>query len=311
MTPTLFPVVEPYARGMLDVGAGNFVAWEIAGNPQGAAAVVLHGGPGQGASPNMRRALDPEKYRVLLFDQRGCGRSLPHASEPTTELAHNTTHHLVADMESLRQHLGIERWLVSGGSWGSTLALAYAERHPERVSAMVLSGVTTTRRAEIDWLYRDVARFFPEAYERFAGREPDPIAAYARRMEHPDLAERLAAARAWCEWEHTVLSFEPTPSGYVDMPAEDMLAFVRICAHYLAHAAWLDDGLLLREAHRLRGIPGVLIHGRRDLSCPVDTAFALARAWPDAELVILEHTGHLRSDEKRAALLAAYARFTR
>jgi proline iminopeptidase len=307
----LHPLVEPYARGMLDVGDGNAVAWEISGAPNGKPAVVLHGGPGQGSSPNMRRAFDPARHRVVLFDQRGCGRSTPHASHPDTSMAANTTWHLVADLERLREHLGIERWLVSGGSWGSTLALAYAQRHPERVTAIVLTAVTTSRRSEAEWLYGGLRRFFPEAYERFRDhvKDVDVIGAYARRMNDPDFDVRLAAARGWCAWEDAALGLEPNPQpgAYSNAPETDLVAFVRICTHYLVHGAWLEEGALIRDAKRLAGIPGVLIHGRRDLTCPIDTAYDLARAWPGAKLVDLPDSGHLRSDEKRAALVEALA----
>jgi proline iminopeptidase len=312
----LYPPLEPYDHGLLDVTHGNSVYWEVCGVPDGKPAVVLHGGPGQGCAPNMRRAFDPAKYRIVLFDQRGCGRSIPHASAPTTEMACNTTEHLIADMEALRTHLGIDRWLLVGGSWGSTLAVAYAQQHPSRVSEIVLSGVTTSRRAEAEWLYGGLARFFPEAWERFRDHVPEAedgnlIAAYARRMEHPERPVRLAAAHAWCAWEDAALSLEPhaAASPYAELPTEDRLAFVRICTHYLRHGAWLEEGALIRDAGRLAGIPGVLIHGRRDLTCPIDTAWALARAWPGAELVDLADAGHLRSDFGRAALLRALDRF--
>lgn len=311
---TLFPESEPFARGMLDVGEGHLVSFEVYGAREGKPAVVLHGGPGQGSSPNMVRAFDPGKYRVVLFDQRGCGRSTPHASAPSTDMASNTTHHLVADMEKLREHLEIDRWLVAGGSWGSTLALAYAERHASRVSEIVLSAVTTSRRSEADWLYRGVSRFFPEAFERFAAHVEgdDVIEGYARRMEHPDRAVRLAAARAWCAWEDAVLSLEPNAAvTYGAVSEDEMIAMVRICVHYLRHGAWLADDEILRNVARLSAIPAILIHGRRDMSCPLETAHALARDWPSAELVVLEESGHLRSDEKRAALLAAYEKLSR
>lgn len=313
----LYPSIEPYDQGMLSVGDGNVIAWEVSGSPSGKPVVLLHGGPGQGCTPSMRRGCDPSRYRIVLFDQRGCGRSMPHASDPATDMAVNTTEHLCADMEVLRAHLGIERWLVVGGSWGTTLALAYAQRHASRVTEMVLSDITTSRRVEAAWLYGGVARFFPEAWARFRGQvldadiEGDVIAAYACRMEHPDRAVRLAAARAWCAWEDTVLSLEShvelhTHGGQDD---ESMLAFVRICAHYLHHAAWLEEGALIRDAGRLAGIPGVLIHGRRDMSCPIDTAWALCRAWPGADLIAVEDAGHLRSDAKRRALLGALEKF--
>jgi proline iminopeptidase len=302
---------------MLEVGQGNLVYWETVGNPDGKPAILVHGGPGSGCSPRMRQGFDPSRYRAVLFDQRGCGRSTPHASDPTTDLRSNTTHHLVADMELLREHLGIDRWLVTGGSWGSTLALAYAERFPQRVTEIVLLAVTTSRRSEIDWLYHGVARFFPDEWERFragatGAKQPGGlVAAYARLMNDPDLAIRQRAARAWCAWEDAVVSLEPdaTPGIYSDRPDDAMLAFVRICSHYFSHAAWLEEGALLRDADRLSGIPGVLIHGQQDMSCPIDTAWQLARAWPDSQLTTLKRSGHGASDEKRAHLLAALDRF--
>ena len=315
----LYPPIEPYAQGLLDVGDGNRVYWETCGNPEGKPALVVHGGPGSGCSTTMRRAFDPQRYRVVLFDQRGCGRSVPHASDPATDMRVNTTEHLLADMEKLRQHLGIERWLLHGGSWGSTLMLAYAERYPRRVSQMVIASVTTTRRREIDWLYRGVARFFPEAWERFragvpqAERDGDLLAAYARLMDHPDPHVQERAADAWCAWEDAVVSLEPNakPNVYSDRSLADRLAFVRICAHYCAQGAWLEEGALLRDAARLAGIPGVLVHGRLDLSCPVETAWELARAWPDAELVVLDDSGHQASATKRERILSALDTFAR
>lgn len=314
-----YPPVEPYDQGMLDVGDGNLVFWEVCGNPDGRPAVVVHGGPGSGCGAGSRRSFDPARYRVVLFDQRGCGRSRPHASDPATHMGCNTTHHLVADMERLRQHLGIERWLLFGGSWGSTLSLAYAERHPERVSGIVLVSVTTTRRSEIDWLYRGVGRFFPEQWERFragaaaAGRDGHLVAAYARRMEDPDPGVRARAAADWLAWEDTVISLESTggPGAYSSRPPAAQLAFVRICAHYLSHGAWLEEGELLRDAGRLAGIPGVLIHGRLDLGSPVGTAWELARAWPGAQLIVVEDSGHTGSDTMRDRLLETLDRFAR
>ena len=317
MTRDLYPPIEPYDQGMLAVGDGNQVYWEVCGTPDGKPAVMVHGGPGSGCSPRMRRCFDPDRYRAVLFDQRGCGRSTPHASDPSTDMRVNTTQHLIADMERLREHLGIERWLVTGGSWGSTLSLAYAERHPERVTEIVLQAVTTSRQAEIDWLYRDVGRFFPEEWERFRAGVPARdrhgglLVAYARLLDDPDRAVQERAARAWVTWEDAVVSLEPgSPAGmYSDRPDDALLAFVRICAHYAAHGAWLEDGAVLRDAGRLAGIPGVLIHGRQDLSCPLDTAWMLARAWPDAELHALDHSGHGGSGEMREHLLAALDRF--
>jgi proline iminopeptidase len=309
----LYPPIEPYDHGQLDVGDGNRVYWETSGNPDGKPALVVHGGPGSGCGSGSRRYFDPERYRVVLFDQRGCGRSTPHASDPVTDMNVNTTEHLLADMELLRGHLGIERWLLYGGSWGSTLILAYAERHPERVSEIVLLGVTTSRMSELDWLYRGVGRFFPAAWERFhaGARNDDVLAAYARLMEDADEDVRVQAATDWLAWEDAVISLEPNgrPNAYSDRPPDAQLAFVRICAHYFSHAAWLEEGALLRDAHRLAGIPGVLIHGRLDLGSPVGTAFELARAWPDAQLVVVGDSGHTGSDAMRTEALAATERF--
>jgi proline iminopeptidase len=315
----LYPPVEPHDQGLLDVGDGNLMYWEVCGNPGGKPAVLVHGGPGEGIVPRMRQTFDPERYRAVLFDQRGCGKSSPHASDPATDLSVNTTDHLVRDMERLREHLGIDRWLLTGGSWGTTLALVYAERYPHRVSQIVLSAITTTRRSEIDWLYRGVGRFFPQEWERFragagaAGRDANLPAAYARLMEDPDPRVRSQAARDWSTWEDVVLSLEPGTAPFVPggEPDRDVIAFVRLCAHYFSHAAWLPDNAVLRDAPRLGGIPGVLIHGRLDLSCPVRTAWELARAWPGTDLLIDDHSGHRGSDTKRAWMLAALARFAR
>jgi proline iminopeptidase len=302
---------------MLDVGDSNHVYWETCGNPDGRAALVVHGGPGSGCGPGSRRQFDPEHYRVVLFDQRGCGRSTPHASDPTVAMSVNTTEHLLADMERLREHLGIERWLLYGGSWGSTLILAYAERHPERVSEIIIPSVTTTRRSEIDWLYRGVGRFFPDAWERFrdgvpeAERDGDLLAAYGRLMANPDPGVRAKAARDWLAWEDAVISLEVNgmPGQYSERPDDAKLAFVRICAHYFSHGAWLEEGQLLRDAHRLKGIPGALVHGRLDMGGPPVTAWELAKAWPDAELVIVDDSGHTGSDAFRDALMRAIDRF--
>lgn len=313
----LYPPIEPHKRGMLDAGDGNHIYWEVSGSHTGKPAVLLHGGPGQGSAPGMRRAFNPAKYRIVLFDQRGCGNSTPLASDPATDMTVNTTEHLIRDIEALRTHLGIERWLLSGGSWGSTLALAYAQRHPDRVTEIVLNSVTTSRRVELDWLYRGAARFFPEAWDGFRAHVPEAksdegvVEAYAIRMEHPDVEVRLSAARSWCAWEDAVLSLEANAgeSSTLNAPAEELIAFVRICAHYARHAAWLEEGELIRNAGRLAGIPGVLIHGRRDMSCPIDTAWELSRAWPGSELLALDDAGHLRTNSKRAALLQTLDRF--
>jgi proline iminopeptidase len=317
----LYPPIEPYEHGMLDTGDGNLVYWETCGNPDGKPALMVHGGPGQGCAPNMRRGFDPSRYRAVLFDQRGCGRSTPHASDPATDMSRNTTEHLLADMEQLREHLGIDRWLLCGGSWGSTLILAYAQRHPHRVTEIVISAVTTSRRSEIDWLYRGAARFFPAEWERFRAGAPagigdhDLVAAYARLLDDPDPRTRSQAAARWRAWEDAVLSLEPgagpAPGGDGDGPDAATLAFTRICAHYYANGAWLEEGSLLRGAGRLAGIPGVLIHGRLDMSCPLDTAWELARAWPGAELHAPADSGHRGSPAKRQLLLSALDKFAR
>jgi proline iminopeptidase len=317
----MHPPIEPYDHGMLDVGDGNHVYWETCGNPDGKPALVVHGGPGAGCTAGQRRSFDPSRYRAILFDQRGCGRSTPHASDPAADMSVNTTEHLIADMERLREHLGIERWLLYGGSWGSTLSLAYAERHPERVSEIVLVAVTTTRRSEVDWLYRGVGRFFPDEWERFraavpeaeGGTTPDVLAAYARRMDDADPEVRARAAHDWLAWEDAVISLESKghPGAYSDRPPDAALAFVRICAHYFANGAWLEEGALVRDAGRLAGIPGVLIHGRFDLGCPLVTAWELVRAWPGAELHVIEDSGHTGSTEMGAAIGRAFDRFAR
>ncbi|GGW42295.1 MULTISPECIES: prolyl aminopeptidase [Streptomyces] len=312
-----FPPVEPYAHGLLDVGDGNRIYWETSGNPRGKAALSVHGGPGGGGRRGSRRMFDPEVYRIVLFDQRGCGESRPHACDPAVGLAHNTTDHLIADMERLREHLGIERWLLHGGSWGSTLILAYAERHPERVSEIVIVGVTTTRPEETDWLYRGVGRLLPGPWEDFrdalpmADRDGDLVAAYNRLLAGPDDEVRAEAARAWCAWEDAVISHEVLgrPGYYSDKPDDALMAFVRICAHYFANDAWLEDGQLLRDADRLAGIPAVLIHGRLDLASPLKTAWELSRAWPDAELKVIDDSGHMGSPAMHDATLEAIARF--
>lgn len=260
---------------------------------------------------------DPEVYRVLTFDQRGCGQSLPHASDPAVSLEHNTTGHLIADMERLREHLGIERWLLYGGSWGSTLILAYAQRHPERVTEVIINGVTMTRPEETNWLYHGVGRLLPGPWEAFrdavpaAERDGNLVAAYNRLVNSPDEAVRAKATRDWVTWEDAVIAHEVlgSPASYSNRPPDALTTFVRICAHYFAHDAWLEDGQLLRDAHRLAGIPAVLIHGRLDIGSPLMTAWELARAWPDAELKVIDDSGHTGSPALRDAILEATQKF--
>ncbi|GAA1669989.1 prolyl aminopeptidase [Glycomyces endophyticus] len=312
----LYPPIEPYEHGMLDVSGGDRVYWEACGNPEGKPAVVLHGGPGSGAGPFWRRLFDPEAYRVVLLDQRGCGNSVPDAADPATSLAANTTGHLIADVELLRERLGIERWLVLGGSWGATLGLAYAERHPDRVSELVLFSVTNTTRREVEWVTRDMGRVFPEEWARFRDTVPegerggDLARAYARMLADPDAAVRERAAAAWCRWEDVHVATAPghRPDPRFEDPRFRM-RFARLVTHYWANAAFVEDGALLRDAARLNGIPGVLINGRMDISGPSDTAWNLAQVWTDAELVIVEDEGHGAGSGAVDAVVAATDRF--
>ncbi len=295
----LFPKIEPFESGHLDVGEGNRVYWETCGNPDGKPAVVVHGGPGSGCTPLHRRFFDPTRYQIVLFDQRGSGRSIPHAGDPETSLEHNTTNHLVRDMEALRSHLGINRWLVFGNSWGSTLALVYGQRHPERASEIILLAVTTSDREEIQWLYHGAGRIFPEARERFhagagaSGRDEDLVGAYYRLLNSPVPSVREQAAAEWCRWEDAVVSgAEPIPR--YDDPRFRM-GFARLVTHYFHHGAWLEPRQIIGDVHRLHDIPAVLIHGRLDNSAPLSTAEELASAWPDSELVVVDG-GHLASE---------------
>ena len=295
---TLYPPIEPYASGMLDVGDGHSVYWERCGTPGGTPAVFLHGGPGAGCSPHHRQLFDTSKYDVLLFDQRGCGRSTPHAN-----LDANTTWHLVADIERLRALAGVERWLVFGGSWGSTLALAYAETHPARVSALIVRGIYLLTKAEMDWYYQfGVSEMFPDKWEGFLAPIPeaergDMVAAYHRRLTGDDADVQLAAAKAWSNWEGQTITLLPEPATS-DAFDDDRfaIAFARIENHYFKHAGWLDEGQLLRDAGRLHGIPGVIVHGRYDMPCPARFAWSLHKAWPDAEFHLIEGAGHAYSE---------------
>ncbi len=295
-----YPEIEPFERGLLEVGDSNLVYWEICGDPLGKPAVVLHGGPGSGCRPWHRRLFDPRAYRVVLFDQRGCGRSTPHASEPDVDLSTNTTPNLIADIERLREHLGIDRWLVWGGSWGSVLALAYSEQHPERVSEMILWGVATGRRSEHDWLFRGgVGAFFPAQWERLRGAVPDGrrrddvVEAYAELLFDPDPEVRAHAALEWCRWESATLGWPP--SDELDERFADprfALAFARLVTHYVRHDAWVEDGALLRGAAALAEISGVIVQGRFDFQSPLRSAWELHRAWPRSELVVVDDAGH-------------------
>ncbi|MEZ5803532.1 MAG: prolyl aminopeptidase [Rhizobiaceae bacterium] len=295
---TLYPEIEPFDSGMLDVGDGHSIYWERCGTKGAKPAVFLHGGPGGTISPRHRRLFDPELYDVILFDQRGCGKSTPNAS-----LEANTTWHLVADIERLREMAGVDRWLVFGGSWGSTLALAYAEKHPQRISELVVRGIYTLTRAELEWYYQfGVSEMFPDKWERFLAPIPEPergdmMAAYRKRLVGPDRRAQLEAAKAWSIWEGETITLLPEPATSDPFADEDYaVAFARIENHYFVHAGWLEEGQLLRDAHKLKGIPGVIVHGRYDMPCPARYAWLLHKAWPDAEFHLIEGAGHAYSE---------------
>ncbi len=294
---TLYPEIDPYTSGHLDVGDGQQLYYEVSGNPEGKPVVVLHGGPGGASSPKYRRAFDPAAYRIVLFDQRGCGGSTPHVADGA-DLTANTTAHLIADIEALRTHLGIERWLLFGGSWGSTLALAYAQEHPARSSELVLRGVFLLRRSEIDWYYNGgAAHLFPEVWEHFlapvpaAGRDDDLVETYHRLLHNADTAER--AAVAWSRWEGATSTLLPNPEHVArNVDPRFALAFARIENHYFRHGGFLDEGQLLQQAGRLEDIPGVIVQGRYDVVCPATSAWELHQAWPQSRLVMVNDAGH-------------------
>ena len=294
-----YPPIEPYNTGKLEVGDGHRIYYEESGDPAGKPVVFVHGGPGGGTNPSQRRIFDPAAYRIVLFDQRGCGRSTPHAS-----LNGNTTWHLVADMERLRDHLGIERWQVFGGSWGSTLTLAYAETHPERVDEIVLRGVFLLRKRELDWYYAGgAAALFPDEWEKFLAPIPreehgDLIAAYYRRLTGADEGAKLEAARAWSMWEGATLSLLPNP-GRVSNFGSDRFAeaFARIECHFFINGGFLEtENWLLENVGRIRDIPGVIVQGRYDVATPVRSAWDLHKAWPEADFRIVADAGHAISE---------------
>ncbi len=284
---------------MLEVSGGQGLYWETVGTPAGTPAVYLHGGPGSGSTPGARRYFNPDAYRAVLFDQRGSGRSHPPASGPEADLSSNTTSHLIDDIERLREHLGIDRWVVVGISWGVTLSLVYAQRHPERVISMVLGAVTTGTRRETNWITRDMGRVFPWEWEQFAAivpaseRDGDLAGAYARLLAHPDPQIRAQAALAWCSWEDTHVSLTP---GWAPDPRYDdevfRSVFARLVTHYWSHGCFLREDQIHNSMSRLSDIPAVLIHGRYDVSSPLDTAWRLHRAWPTSRLIILDDAGH-------------------
>jgi proline iminopeptidase len=290
-----YPPIEPYASGRIKVSPVHEIHWEECGNPHGKPAILIHGGPGGGSNAFMRRLHDPSAYRIVLFDQRGCGRSTPHAS-----LEDNTTWHLVADMERIREERGIERWQVVGGSWGSTLGLAYAQTHPERVSEIVLRGIFTLRREELSWFYQaGCHQIFPDAWEGFLAPIPpderhDMIAAYHRRLTSADRTVQIEAARAWSIWEGTTISLLPDPARIAKFGQDDYaIAFARIECHYFMNAGFFErDDQLIADVGRIRRIPGVIVQGRYDVVTPMRTAWDLHAAWPEADFRLVRDAGH-------------------
>lgn len=310
----LYPPIEPYSTRRLDVGKGHQLHVEQVGNPEGIPILFLHGGPGAGCEAYHRRFFDPAAYRVVLFDQRGCGRSTPHA-----ELQHNTTWDLVDDIERIRDTLGIERWLLFGGSWGSTLALAYAQRHPERVIGLILRGVFLCRDREIDWFYQSGAsRIFPDYWQDYLAPIPeqergDLLHAYHRRLTGDNELMRMAAAKAWSVWEGRTASLHPNRA-VVDFFSQPhtALSLARIECHYFVNHAFLRPDQLLEEAHRLNGIPGVIVQGRYDLICPMESAWQLHQAWRGSELMVIPDAGHSAAEPGiRQALIETTDRFAR
>lgn len=312
-----YPEIEPYATGMLDVGDGQSIYWEASGNPDGKPAVYLHGGPGGGSSANQRRVFDPEKYRIILFDQRGCGQSTPHASEADADLSTNTTWHLVDDIEALRNHLSIDRWLVCGGSWGSTLALAYAEKHPERVSEIVLRGIFTLRPMELDWFYEGgAAAIYPDLWESFIAPVPEDerghlIEAYGRLLHNPDSSVRERAGIAWSTWESSTITLLQQPDTIAKFSQPDYaVAFARIENHYFRNGGWFSPNQLIEQSTKLKDIPGVIVQGRYDMCTPPFTAWELHTAWPEAEFHMIPDAGHAFDEPGNLdALIEATDRF--
>ncbi len=297
---TLYSEIEPYRSGMLDVGDGHRLYWELCGNPQGKPVVFLHGGPGGGSSPSHRRQFDPQRYNILVFDQRGCGRSTPHAS-----LEGNTTWDLVADLERLREQvMGSDRWMVFGGSWGSTLSLAYAQAHPDRVTELVLRGIFLFQQYELDWMYKKggASQLYPDKWDEFVAPIPEGergglIEAFRKRLTGSDRGEQIIAAKAWSKWEASIVTLLPHPEVVEEFTENDKaIAIARIENHYMANSGWLDQGQLLRDADKIRHIPGVIVQGRHDCCTPPAAAWQLKQAWPEVELNIVPDGGHLYNE---------------
>ncbi len=307
----LYPPIEPYASGMLEAHGVHRIYWETSGNPDGIPVLFVHGGPGSGTSPKQRQFFDPARYRIILFDQRGSGRSTPHG-----ELADNTTPHLIADMEALRHALSIDSWLVFGGSWGSTLALAYAQAHPERCQGLLLRGIFLCRKSEIDWFLYGIRAFFPEAQRQLAefipaGERNDLLAAYHRRLTDPDPAVHQPAAHQWATFEAACSTLLPNPELVTAFGSDHTaLSLARIEAHYFVHDIFLPDNSLLANVTRLRTLPAIIVQGRYDAVCPIVSADELARAWPEAHYLVVPDAGHSAFEPGIArALVAACDRF--
>lgn len=304
--PDLFPPIDPEETGVLATPDGHFLYWEVSGNPQGVPVLFLHGGPGAGTAPVYRRFFDPAYWRIILIDQRGAGRSSPKAG-----IEANTTAHLIGDLEDLRRVLGIDRWLLFGGSWGSTLALAYGQTHPERVLGFVLRGVFLFRRCEVDWFLTGMGTFFPEAHRAFLEFLPgeerhDPLAAYYRRLCDPDPRAHLPAADAWAGYEEACARLVPPPG----RPGGGSLSLARLEAHYMVHDGFMEEGQLLRDLPRIAHLPAIIVQGRYDVICPPRTAWELAHAWPKAQLVMVPDAGHASMEPGiRSALVEATERF--
>jgi proline iminopeptidase len=290
--------IEPFRSEILQLPDGSGLYWEASGNPKGKPALYLHGGPGSGMQTWYRQHFDPERYLIVSFDQRGCGRSRPLVTDPDYDLGSNTTQALLADIEQLREHLGIERWLLTGVSWGTTLALAYAQAYPERVSEIVLAAVTNTSRAEVTWITETIGCFFPEAwaeFERTANRTAGQslIDAYYRLIRHPDRRTRELAAEAWCKWEDVLVSLDPQAKPSARFADSNFrMLFATLVIHYFANAAFLDGQEILQNMNRIAHLPGVLVHGRFDVSGPLQTAWQLHQCWSKSRLIVVETEGH-------------------